>query len=85
MIPEYRIFFLTFSIIRYDGDGDFFSVLPNNSESLLNILVLDFSVVVVNLGILYRGNVLAFLAAVITSKSLSYLILYSRYYFIFYS
>ena len=69
---------------RYNDDKDLFNVLPNNSESLLNILILDFFVVVVDSGILYRGKVLVFLAAVITLKSLFYLILYNRYYSIFF-
>ena len=83
MIPEYKIFFFTSSITRYNSDKDLFNVLFSNSESLLNILVSDFSVVVVDSNISYKNNALVFLAAVITSKSSSYLILYSRYYFTF--
>ena len=79
MIPKYKTFFFTSSIIRYNGDKDFLSVLPNISESLLNILILDPFVVVVDSDISYRGNILAFLAATITLKSLFYLILCSRY------
>ena len=82
MIPKYRIFFFIFSITRYNSDGDLLNALFNNSESLLNILILDFFVVVVNSGISYKNNALAFLTAAITLKSLSYLILYNRYYFI---
>ena len=85
IIPKCRIFFFIFSITRYDNDGDLFNVLSNNFESLLNILVLDFFVVVVNSGISYKNNILAFLAATVTLKSLSYLILYSRCYFTFFS
>ena len=85
MIPKYKILFLTSSIIRYNGDEDLPSVLSNNSKSLLDILISDSSVVVVDSGISYKGNVLAFLAVIITLKSSSYLILYSRYYSIFYS
>ena len=80
MIPECRIFIFIFSIIRYNNDKDFFSALPNNSESLLNILVSDSFVVVVDSNILYRGSVLAFLAAAAILRSSSYLILYNRYY-----
>ena len=83
MILEYRTFFFTFSIIRYNNDKDLFSALSSNSKSLLNILILDSFVVVVNSGISYKSNILAFLAAIITLKSSFYLILYSRYYFIF--
>ena len=82
MIPKYRTLFFTFSIIRCNSDGDFPNVLLNISESLLNILVSDSFVVAVNSNISYKGNTLAFLVATITLKSLSYLILYSRYYFI---
>ena len=70
-------------IIRYNSDKDLPDALLNNSESLLNILISDPSVVVVNSGISYKDNALIFLAAIITLKSLSYLILYSRYYFTF--
>ena len=83
MIPEYRTLFFIFSIIRYNGDKDFFSALLSISESLLDIIVSDFSVVVVNSAISYKGNALAFLVVIITLRSLSYLILYSRYCFIF--
>ena len=76
MISECRTLFFTSSITRYNNDKDLFSVLPSNSESLLNILILDSSAVVVNSGISYRGGVLAFLAAAITLRSLSYLMLY---------
>ena len=69
----------------YNGDGDFPSVLPNNSKSLLDILISDSSVIVVNSSISYKDNVLAFLTATATLKSSSFLILYSRYYFILYS
>ena len=85
MIPECRILFFISSIIRYNGDEDLPSALFSDSESLLDILISDFSVVVVNSGISYRGNTLAFLAAAITLRSLSYLILYNRCYSIFYS
>ena len=85
MISKCKIFFLTFSIIRYNNDKDFLSVLFSNSKSLLDILVSDSSVVIVDSNILYKGDILAFLAATITSKSSSYLILYSRYYSTFYS
>ena len=84
MIPEYKILFFTFSIIRYNGDKDFPSALPNISESLLNILVSDSFVVVVNSGTLYKGNILVFLAATAILKSLFYLILCSLYYSTFY-
>ena len=84
MIPEYKTLFFTFSIIRCDGDGDLLNVLPNNSESLLDILILDSFVVVVNSGILYKNGILAFLAAATTSRFSSYLILCNRYYSIFY-
>ena len=84
MIPEWRIFFFTSSIVRYNNNRDLSSALPNVFESLLNILVSDSSVVIVDSGILYRGNILAFLAAAATLKSSSYLILYSRYYSTFY-
>ena len=80
MIPEYRIFFFTFSIIRCNDDRDLFNVLFNNSEFLLDILISDFFVVVVNSGISYKSNVLAFLAVTVILKSLFYLILFSRYY-----
>ena len=84
MIPKYRIFFFIFSITRYNSDKNLFSVLLNNSESLLDILISDSSAVVVDSGISYKSSILAFLAATIISKSSSYLILYNRYYFIFY-
>ena len=84
MISECKTLFFTSSIIRYNSDGDFSNALPNDSESLLNILILDFFVVVVDSGISYGGNVLDFLAAAATLRSLFYLILCSRYYFIFY-
>ena len=84
IISEYKTFFLTFSIILYNNDEDLFNVLFSNFKSLLNILIFDSFVVVVASGISYRGNVLAFLAAIITLRSSSYLILCSRYYFIFY-
>ena len=77
--------FFTSLITRYNGDEDLSSVLPNNSGSLLDILILDFSVIVVNSAISYKGDALAFLAAIITLSSLSYLILYNRYYSTFYS
>ena len=80
MISECRILFFTSSIIRYNSDGDLPNASPNNSESLLDILVLDSFVVVVNSGISYKNNALTFLAAIITLKSLFYLILYSHYY-----
>ena len=84
IIPKYRILFFIFSIIRYNNDKDLPSVLPSNSESLLDILILDFSLVVVNSGILYKSNALAFLAAIVTLRFLFYLILYNRCYFIFF-
>ena len=84
MIPKYKTLFLTFSIIRYNNNGDLPSALLNNSKSLLNIPISDSFVIVVNSGISYRGNTLAFLAVIITLKSSFYLILYSRYYSIFY-
>ena len=37
MISEYKTFFLAFSIVRYNSDRDLPNVLPNNSESLLDI------------------------------------------------
>ena len=85
MIPKCRIFFFIFSIIRYNDDKDFFSVLPNIFESLLNILILDSFVVAVDSNISYKNNFLVFLAVTTTLKSLSYLILYNRYYFTFFS
>ena len=84
MISKCRTFFLTSSIIRYNSDGDLPNVLPNNFKSLLNILISDSFVVVIDSDILYKGGVLAFLIATITLKSSFYLMLYSRYYFIFY-
>ena len=83
IIPKYRTLFFIFSIIRYNGDGDLSSVLSNIFESLLNILILDSFVVVIDSDISYKNSILAFLAATATLKSLSYLILYSRYYFTF--
>ena len=83
MILEYRILFFTSSITRYNSDKDLFSALFSNSESLLNILLSDSSAVVIDLGISYRGNILAFLAVTVILKSSSYLILYNRYYSIF--
>ena len=83
MISKYRTFYFIFSIIRYNSDRDFPSVLPNISEFLLNILVLDFFVVVVDSGISYGGNILAFLVTTIILKFLFYLILCSRYCSIF--
>ena len=85
MISEWRTLFFTFSIVRCDGDGNLPSVLFSDSESLLDTLVLDFFVVVVDSGISYGGGVLAFLAAAVTLRSSSYLMLYNRYYSIFYS
>ena len=85
MIPEWKIFFFTFLITRYNNNKDLPSVLPSNSESLLNILISDSSVVAIDSTILYRGNILVFLAVIATLSSLSYLILYNRYYSIFYS
>ena len=76
--------FFTFSITRYNNDGDLFSVLPSISEYLLDILILDSSVIVVDSNISYRGNVLAFLAAIIILRFLFYLILCSRCYSTFY-
>ena len=84
MIPEYRTLFFIFSITRYDGDGDLSNVLFNNSESLLDILILDFSVVVVDSGISYKNNTLVFLIVIVTLKFSFYLMLCSRYYFIFF-
>ena len=84
MIPKYKTLFLTFSIVRYNGDRYFFSVLFSNSEYLLNILILDSSVIAVDSDISYKNNILAFLAATVILKSLSYLILYNRCYSIFY-
>ena len=80
MIPECRTLFLTFSIIRYNSDKDVSNVLFNNSKSSLDILIFDSFVVVVDSGISYKSNTLAFLAATIISRSSSYLILYSCYY-----
>ena len=85
MISECKILFFTFLIIRYNNDKDLPNVLPNNSESLLNILILDSFVVVVNSGISYKSNILAFLVAAATLRFSSYLILYNRCYFIFFS
>ena len=84
MIPEWKTLFFTFSIIRYNDDRDLFNVLFNNSKSLLNILISDSFVIIINSSISYKDNILAFLAAIVTLRSLSYLILYSRYYFTFY-
>ena len=83
MILKYRIFFFTSSIIRYNKDGDLSNVLPNDSESLLDILILDFFVVIIDSGISYKGDILVFLVAIVILRSSFYLILYSRYYFIF--
>ena len=83
MIPKCRTFLFISSIIRYNGDKDLPSASSSDSESLLNILVSDSSVVVIDSSISYKNSVLAFLTAAIILKSLSYLILYSRYYFIF--
>ena len=83
MISEWRTLFFIFSIIRYNNNKDLPSVLPSDSESLLNILILDSSVVVVDSGISYKGSALAFLVVTTTLKSSSYLILCSRYYSIF--
>ena len=80
MSLEYRTLLFTFSIVRYNSDKDLPNALPSNSESLLNILILDSSVVVINSGISYKGNILVFLAATIILKFLSHLILYNRYY-----
>ena len=85
MSPEWKTLFFISSIIRCDGDGDFFSVLSSNSESLLDILVLDSFVIVVDSGISYGGGALAFLIAIVILKSFFYLILCSRYYFFFFS
>ena len=85
MILEWRTLFFISSIIRCDNNGDFSSVLFSNSEFLLDILVLDFSAVAIDSGISYKGGALAFLAATIILKSLSYLMLYSLYCFTFYS
>ena len=79
MIPKCRILFFISSITRYNSDKDLPSVLSSDSESLLDILILDFFVVIVNSGISYRGGALAFLAAAITLKFSFYLILCSRY------
>ena len=84
MIPKCKTFFFTFSSIRYNSDKDLPIASPNNSESLLDIIISDSFVVVVNSGISYRSNTLAFLAVIIILKSLSYLILYNRYYFTLY-
>ena len=84
MIPKCKTLFFIFSIIRYNSDRDFSSVLFNISESLLNILILDSFVVVVDSGISYKSNNLAFLTAIVILKSLSYLMLCSRYCFIFF-
>ena len=73
MILKWRTLFFTFSIIRYNSDRDLPSVLPNNSESLLNILIPDSFVVAIDSGISYKGNILAFLAVIVTLKSLLYL------------
>ena len=85
MILKWKTLFFTSSIIRYNNNKDLSSALPSNFESLLNILISDFSVVAIDSGILYRNNALAFLAATITSKSSFYLILYNRYYSTLYS
>ena len=78
MIPKYKTFFLTFSIIRYNNNEDLPSVLLSNSKSLLDIPISDSFVIVVNSNILYKDSILAFLAVIITLKSLSYLILLLR-------
>ena len=83
MILEYKTLFFTSSITRYNDDKDLPSALPSDSESLLDILISDSSVVVVNSGISYGGGVLAFLIVIITLKSSFYLILCNRYYSIF--
>ena len=79
MISEWRIFFLTSSIIRYNSNKDLPNVLPNNSKFSLDTPVSDSSVIAIDSGISYRGNTLTFLAATATSRS-SHLMLYSRYY-----
>ena len=84
MSLEWKTLFFTFSIIRYNNDRDLPNVLPSNSESLLDILISDSFVVVINSGISYKNNALVFLAATVILKSSFYLILYSRYYFIFF-
>ena len=84
MIPKYKTLFLISSIIRYNNDGDLLNTLFNNSKSLLNILISDSFVVAIDSGISYKNNILVFLIAIITLRSSSYLILCSRYYFIFY-
>ena len=85
MIPNYKTFFFTFSIVRCDGDKDFPSVLPSNSKSSLDTPVSDSSVVVIDSDILYGGGALALLATAVTLRFLFYLILCNRYYSIFYS
>ena len=85
MIPEYKTLFFTFSIIRYNSDRDLPNVSLNNSESLLNILISDSFVIVIDSNISYKNYILVFLVVIITLKFLSYLILYNRYYFTFYS
>ena len=84
IIPKYKTLFLTSSIIRYNNNEDFPNVLLSNSKSLLNILISDFFVVVLDSDISYKDSVLAFFTVIITLKSSSYLILYSRYYSIFF-
>ena len=59
--------------------------MSSNSESLLDILISDSFVVAIDSDISYKDSALAFLTAAVTLKSLSYLILYSRYYFTFFS
>ena len=85
MIPEHKILFLIFSIIRCNNDRDLPSVLLNNIKSLLNILISDFFVVAVDSGISYKGDILLFFVVIIILRFSSYLILCSRCYSIFYS
>ena len=85
MISKCKTLFLTSSIIRYNNNGDLPSVFPSNSKFLLNILISDSFVVVVNSNISYKSNALAFFTVIVTLKSSSYLILYSRYYSTFFS
>ena len=85
MSPEWRTLLFTFSIIRYDDNGDLSNALPNIFGSLLDILISDLFAVVVDSAISYKSSVLAFLAVIVTLSFLFYLILYSRYYSTFYS
>ena len=85
MILEWKTLFFISLIVYYNSDEDLSNVLFNNSKSLLNILILDSSVVAVDSDISYKGSVLVFLAAIVTLRSLFYLILYSRYYSTLYS